>query len=242
MNRNTHHIFNKNIAKEFGINAAIILENMMFWLEKNQANEVNYYEGKYWTFNSISAYAKIFNYLSERQIKYALDSLEEQGIIETGNFNKKGFDRTKWYTITDYGYSILQNVSIVSTKCQMDTYKMYEPIPYINTDINEVNKDIVESSDSTIPYKEIIDYLNDKTNKNYRNVKTNKRLIKARFNEGYTLEDFKQVIDNMNAAWGSDNKMKNYLRPATLFGTKFDSYLNYESGSREDIELDIKMW
>ena len=77
-----------------------------------------------------------------------------------------------------------------------------------------------------IPYKEIIDYLNSKTGKKYRdNVQKNRSLIKARWSEGYRLEDFKQVIDNMVKDW-SGTKYAKYLRPETLFGTKFDGYLN----------------
>lgn len=85
---------------------------------------------------------------------------------------------------------------------------------------------IGEGSIDNISYKEIIDYLNSKTGKKYRdNVQKNKSLIKARWSEGYRLEDFKQVIDNMVTDW-SGTKYAKYLRPETLFGTKFDSYLN----------------
>lgn len=85
---------------------------------------------------------------------------------------------------------------------------------------------IGKGSIDNIPYKEIIDYLNSKTGKKYRdNVQKNKSLIKARWSEGYRLEDFKQVIDNMFKDW-SGTKYAKYLRPETLFGTKFDSYLN----------------
>ncbi|MCP9069033.1 MULTISPECIES: conserved phage C-terminal domain-containing protein [Streptococcus] len=85
---------------------------------------------------------------------------------------------------------------------------------------------IGKGSIDNIPYKEIIDYLNSKTGKKYRdNVQKNKSLIKARWSEGYRLEDFKQVIDNMVTDW-SGTKYAKYLRPETLFGTKFDGYLN----------------
>lgn len=85
---------------------------------------------------------------------------------------------------------------------------------------------IGKGSIDNIPYKEIIDYLNSKTRKKYRdNVQKNKSLIKARWSEGYRLEDFKQVIDNMIKDW-SGTKYAKYLRPETLFGTKFDGYLN----------------
>ena len=84
----------------------------------------------------------------------------------------------------------------------------------------------VDTADS-IPYKQIIDLLNQRTGSAYKHTtpKT-KQLIKARFNEGFTLEDFQIVIDKMTMEWINDTKMKQYLRPETLFGTKFESYLN----------------
>lgn len=98
-----------------------------------------------------------------------------------------------------------------------------------NNDNNEnnENKYIVEQNSTPFPYKKIIDYLNQKANKNYRSTsRKTQALIKARVNEGYTLEDFKKVIDNKTSEWLNNEKMQNYLRPETLFGTKFEGYLN----------------
>jgi len=82
------------------------------------------------------------------------------------------------------------------------------------------------SGKPTIPYEEIIDYLNLKAGTHYRATsKDTRELIKARFKD-FTLEDFKTVIDNRCAAWLNDPHMVEYLRPKTLFGTKFESYLN----------------
>ncbi|MCT7866177.1 MAG: conserved phage C-terminal domain-containing protein [Lactobacillus iners] len=73
----------------------------------------------------------------------------------------------------------------------------------------------------------VIKYLNAKAGTNYRaNNKATQRLIKARFNEGMTTKDFKKVIDNKCNDWLKDPKMCEFLRPATLFGSKFESYLN----------------
>ena len=92
--------------------------------------------------------------------------------------------------------------------------------------------------------KNVIDYLNEKANKNYKSstAKT-KTLINARAREGFELEDFKKVIDIKTREWkGSD--MEKYLRPETLFGTKFEGYLNESmivkkntDGSRKANEL-----
>ena len=68
--------------------------------------------------------------------------------------------------------------------------------------------------------------MNQVTGKNYRHVPKNINLVKARYNEGFLLEDFKKVIDIKFAEWGKDTEMNKYLRPETLFGTKFDGYLN----------------
>lgn len=89
-------------------------------------------------------------------------------------------------------------------------------------------KDIVEQSPTSAPYKEIIDYLNAKTNSHYQSTaKATQTKIKARIKEGATVEDFKLVIDIKSSQWMGDSKMEAYLRPETLFAPNhFESYLN----------------
>ncbi|QTL99879.1 hypothetical protein GM661_00395 [Iocasia frigidifontis] len=83
-----------------------------------------------------------------------------------------------------------------------------------------------DSASEKIPYAEIVDYLNQKCGTQYRNsTKKTQELIRARWNEGFKLEAFKTVIDKKSTEWLNDENAK-YLRPVTLFGTKFESYLN----------------
>ena len=89
-------------------------------------------------------------------------------------------------------------------------------------------------------YIDIVEYLNKKANKNYKhNSDKTRRFIDARLNEGFTLEDFKKVIDNKCRSWLNDERMNQYLRPETLFGTKFESYLNEAPVSVKDISEKI---
>lgn len=82
------------------------------------------------------------------------------------------------------------------------------------------------------PYEEIIAYLNQVAGKSFSSkTKETQRLIKARWNEGYTLEQFKTVIDVKSSQWLYKPEMLGYLRPMTLFSTKFESYLN-EAGAQ----------
>ena len=76
-------------------------------------------------------------------------------------------------------------------------------------------------------YDGIIDYLNFKAGTKYKSTsENNKKHIRARLNDGFIPDDFKVVIDNMTSKWLNDEKMSRYLRPETLFGNKFESYLN----------------
>ncbi|HFU4493941.1 TPA: phage replisome organizer N-terminal domain-containing protein [Streptococcus suis] len=97
--------------------------------------------------------------------------------------------------------------------------------------IDEIKKGNPENSLLRTP----LAYLNHTINKNYKYIDKNLKPIKARFNEGYTLDDFKQVIDNKVADWINNPEFSKYLRPETLFGTKFDSYLNQTSKPAQEL-------
>jgi len=147
------------------------------------------------------------------------------------------------YTIYDFPES-------PSTENTMsENYRVRKfPTPKISTTNNNSNSNnnidlnniyIVENQENEkqeqIPYQEIIEYLNEKTGKQYRYTTPKTReLIKARWKEGFTLEDFKKVIDNKTLLW-KGTEMETYLRPVTLFSTKFESYLN------EDPDIILKM-
>lgn len=87
---------------------------------------------------------------------------------------------------------------------------------------------------------EIVDYLNQAANTSFKAASKNTQsLINARTREGFTLDDFKAVIDGRVKAWATDPKMSEYLRPQTLFGTKFESYLN---ASKAKPKTDEEEW
>ena len=134
------HSFNIELAKEYGILEAILLKNIWFWIEKNRANEKNFYDGTYWTYNSTRAFNELFPYASESSIKRALKSLQEKGIIKTGNYNKSSYDRTLWYAFTDLGYSIVSNRQMEVNKSSNGDEQNGLTIPDINTD--DKTKDI----------------------------------------------------------------------------------------------------
>lgn len=79
------------------VEEAIFLQNIYYWYLHNKRNEKNFYDNRYWTYNSVTAFAKEFVYLSEKQIRNVLTKLETKGLIITGNYNKIAYDRIKAY-------------------------------------------------------------------------------------------------------------------------------------------------
>ena len=221
------------LATEIGLNEAIVLQQMHYWLKKSNHN----YDGRRWIYNSFPEWQKHFPFWSVMTIKRAVYSLEKQNLLYVGNYNKAKFDKTKWYSIN---YEKLEGMKRPSyqndtTNVSKRNDGVYQNDTTNTRDYTEIttettNNNILSGNPtvSRIPYKEIVDYLNEKTGKNFKHktAKTRK-FIEARWNQDFRLDDFKKVIDVKTDEWLNTDSDK-YLRPETLFGTKFEGYLNQE--------------
>ena len=206
------HSFNIELAKEYGILEAILLKNIWFWIEKNRANEKNFYDGTYWTYNSTRAFNELFPYASESSIKRALKGLQEKGIIKTGNYNKSAYDRTLWYAFTDLGKSIVSNRQMEMNKSSNGNEQNGLTIPDINTDDKttniktdvEKNAEIIKCyeeniglitpataeilfSYNDIDYKMIIEAIKIASINNKRNCRYIQGILNSWINKGYKI-------------------------------------------------------
>ena len=143
-----HHYFNTEIAKEVGVNAAVILENIAHWVLKNKANDKNFYDGHYWTYNSRTAMTALFPYLSEKQVRYALDALRKADMVITGNYNKSSYDRTLWYTVSDSCAKKYFPELLDWPKMANELDCVGQPIPDINTN-NKPDNNTSQQTDSS---------------------------------------------------------------------------------------------
>jgi len=82
------HHFNTDHAVKYGIEEAIVINNLVFWITKNKANRKHYLNDRTWTYNTYKAFSEIFPYWNEHKIKRILDSLVNQGVILRENYNK----------------------------------------------------------------------------------------------------------------------------------------------------------
>lgn len=263
--------FNSEIAAQVGVNAAVLFKNLSFWIQKNIVNKAHVHDGNVWTYNSMKAFAELFPFMTERQIRTALEKLKEADLIVTGNYNEAKMDRTCWYALTEKGLKCaeltlsddIKNACDESLESQehlteksVTFDQKVEAIPDIKPDSKLLNPPIVPPTEGTpFPQKEkeiftylemsekIIGYLNERLGTRYQaSGRKTVRTIKARLAEGFTLDDFKAVIDKKCTEWEHDAKMCVYLRPETLFGTKFESYLNQKTANESGCKYDFSAY
>jgi len=237
------------LASLIGLPESIFLQQLHYWTEHSS----NIIDGNKWVYNSVKEWRKQFPFWSERTLRRIIKGLEDEKLIIVGNFNKLAIDQTKWYRIN------YENLYLLDTKTpnlpngkahgQIDHMerpkvahgldKLDTPLPEITTKITSENKrlkDNVADAPSSLN-QEIVNYLNNKANTNFRSTsKKTQQLIRARLNEEFSLQDFKTVIDKKTGQWLNDIKMNQYLRPETLFGTKFESYLNEKGATSNAID------
>lgn len=120
------HHFNTDVAKDCGIEEAILLHNFHFWLSKNAANEKHFHDGLYWFYNSKKAFVDLFPYMNETKIFRSIKNLEERGFVVKGNYNTDKWNKTNWYAITKFGLTYLQtkgySISVFGALFQNDTF------------------------------------------------------------------------------------------------------------------------
>ena len=127
------YMFDVDIATIYGVDNAVMIWNLCHWIDHNAANEKNFYNGRYWTFNSIEAFTKQFPFWSKGQIRRILKSLEDSDVIMTGNFNADRRDRSTWYAFTD---SFQQMHLSKSTNANVEIDKSLDINNISNTNVN----------------------------------------------------------------------------------------------------------
>lgn len=231
-------VLNKGIVQMFGIETAFLL-SILAEAENMMSDESGWF---YQTSDTIEEMTGLTRYKQDK----AIEDLEKSGILVK---QVRGVPAKRYFKL-DYKALAIKFVNGLQSSVKENDNQVFKKLETNKESINKesINKEsnIKSMSDSDesdeIPYKVIVDYLNMKTGSKYRSgTKATQRLIRARWNEGFKVEDFKKVIDVKVGDWFNDSKMAEYLRPQTLFGTKFESYLNQslvENGLQNGGEYD----
>lgn len=150
-----NHSFDVELATRYGVQEAIFIENVRFWVLKNKANNKHFYKGKYWTYNSAKAYAELFPYWSKQQIERIISKLKEAGILVVDHFSTNHYDRTNWYTL---------NEEMLSSKSMNGNVQIDESS---NTDVkpNTVSQQVVNLYHEILPELPSVQLMTEKRKK-----------------------------------------------------------------------------
>jgi len=252
-------VYSHEMALKIGMNEAILLQQVHYWLQISEHE----FKGRKWVYNSYKDWHEQFPYWSLSTVKRVVIRLEKMGLLLSANFNRLKIDRTKWYSI-DYS-KVQELVGDLEEEKTEDAYlieslwanddELDEPFicsneaeectsesPAIPKSTSKITTKKEKNKQKNEVIAEVIDYLNKKTNSAFKvNVQKNRQVILARLNEGFTLDDFKKVVDTKTEEWSGDRYWSRYLRPTTLFGTRFDGYLNQKHGSSDMREEDFDL-
>ena len=149
----SHHTFDINIAKEYGLEAAILIHHILYWVEYNERQGKNFHEGRYWMYQKQEEMANHFPYMDFWKIHKILKELVKKGVILKNNFNENKFVKTCWYTLknkemfTKLPNSNLGIANQQSPDCQLATSL------YTNTKTNTKDNRQTDKEDEPKPKK-----------------------------------------------------------------------------------------
>ena len=129
------HYFNVEVAKDLGINAAVVFENLAFWIKRNAEAGRNLKDGAFWMYATQKDIAAQFDHLSPKQTRTAIERLVSAGYVETGRHNRHGYDRISWYRLTEKGESVCLPGRKAKPARAVSFARKGEPIPDIKPDI-----------------------------------------------------------------------------------------------------------
>lgn len=150
--------FNGDVAKLYGVDGAIFIHNIYWWVRKNKANGTHFYAGKWWTYNSVSAWQELFPFWTTNQIRRILERLEKSGAIIVGNYNAVKYDHTKWYTVAETIWQIYQfDLANLPNRSGIDAkpIPVSKPVskPVMGCDLTEFGKELQAELEKWLLYK-----------------------------------------------------------------------------------------
>ena len=193
---------NKVLSKEYGLNAALLLQNFAFWISINKKNNNNLKEGRVWTYQTLKSLKDKFECLSIDKIRYAIESLVKKGILLKSNFNKTKYDRTIWYAFQDDAL-LEEIISKYNSKqiSQMDNGILPDRIQENPTPIPDIVTDNKKEIVTTTSEFENINNTNEKQETlNIEYIKTDllsRRLGKNQVNKIVTSFSAEYILDKI---------------------------------------------
>ena len=141
------HYFDPNVAAEHGLTEAVLINHFQFWIKTNKRKGINENDGRTWTYCTVRELGEWFDYLSEKQVRTAIDNLVASGVLMKGNFNKSQYDRTTWYAFALEDFWIRPEGDFHLPRRANRKAWQGEPIPNDSTDL-KTDKETTPAADA----------------------------------------------------------------------------------------------
>ncbi|ORM66102.1 conserved phage C-terminal domain-containing protein [Pantoea rwandensis] len=235
------------LACRIGLNEAIVLQQICYWLEDTTSGVEH--EGRRWVYNTIEDWNEQFPWWSSDTVRRALTSLKKSGLIYVEQLKKKQHDRTNFYAINHANPLLTDEGNLHSSKdasCTLRTGQV-APIEKGNllssmgancTDLTEnttentteiTTKDLCPVSakpDAEQDEFKVLEHLNRAAGLRFQKSRSSLGPIRGRLAEDFTADELILAVDYTIAKWSDDAKMRDYVRPETIFRQgKFPAYL-----------------
>jgi len=253
------HYFDENIAKEYGVAEAVMFQNIAYWVKENEAHDINFHDGRYWTFNSRKAFSIFFKYWTENQVKRIIEKLYTNGLLLKGNYNKANYDKTNWYTLSDKGLDIANykdeawlkksNDSAENTWSKKseawseksnDGYQINQPIPYIkHNNKTHIYEEEAESKkvDIISELVEVYNSLGAPFKKVTKITKGRRQKANERLKEMGGKEKFIQLIKKMDkCSFLKGNNQRGWLADFDFLIQNSEKWVKLYEGTYDDVE------
>ena len=181
--------FDGAVAEMYGVDGAVFISRLQFWIEKNAANDRHYHEGRYWTYNSLRAMEKLFPFWSRRQIERIVKNLKDKGVLLTANYARDSHDRTLFYAldesklpISPFGGDLSPNGEMINE--QLKTHIREEEDKANKTEISNKPQQLADRYNAICTSLPKVVRLTDKR----------RRAVRLIHDKGYTPEQLDEVF------------------------------------------------
>ena len=221
--------FESVVAEEFGMAAAVIFNHIGYWWDYNVDQEKNFKDGRYWTYDTVKTYQKKFPYLTERQIRIAIQSLIDGGMLLKGCFNSDPHDRTTWYSLTEKGEAVWKNSRLRDVIRENGSYA------HVTSEVTPTSHRSDADVNCTYTHKDIThndtDYVDDFAKSSSRALRKTKKAYGEFQNVKLTDAEYSRLVND----YGEDTTME---------AIKFlDEYLEEKPGYKtKSHNLTLRRW
>lgn len=139
-NKPQMHHFDIEDAMKYGVEKAVVLSNIRFWLNNNKNKDLTTvkHNGYYWMYNTAKDMSNVLPYFTQSKVQRLLKQLEDDGVLIVGNYNKVKYDRTKWYTLSEFTYD--ENCITQTSELNNGNEQIEQPIQDSKTNTKTNNK------------------------------------------------------------------------------------------------------